>query len=166
MNNSEIREKLAELVSLSQELDLYFKQNEEQSTGLWKPKKGEEYWFIDECGVIFSSTRINDYENAMCAIGNCFQTQEQAEKHLEHLKVETQLRDIAQRLNKGRVIDWEDSKQLKYRLSYDMYDNAIDMGSTNYLKVQGSIYCLSHNFEDVAIQKIGEDRLKKYLKEC
>lgn len=138
-------------------------QSEPEQYGLWKPKKYETYYFIDEfndiCNREFCCTEL---DNARISIGNCFKTQEEAEKHLEHLKVETQLREIAARLNKGREIDWETG--IKYCLLLDTAHNFINQYHGENAKYQGTIYCLNPDFKDVAIAEIGEERLKEYLK--
>lgn len=136
-----------------------------EPSGLWKPKEGEKFCFINyvghiECEVYLAESPQNFY----ISIGNCFKTREEAEKHLEHLKVETQLKNIAARLNKGREIDWSNTDD-KYCLSICANEEIIT-ATQKYGKTQGTIYCLDENFKDVAIAEIGEERLREYLKEC
>lgn len=128
----------------------------------WKPKNGDEYWYINEnykaINLIFSNTpfdssKINDY--------NCFQTQEQAEAEAEKILVRRMLEDIARRLDKGVKIDWNNAEQPKHYIA--LYWDTIVINSYLAHKVQGVVYCLDKNFKDVAIQEIGEERLKKYL---
>lgn len=89
-------------------------------------------------------------------------TREQAKAEAEKILVRRMLEDIARRLNKGKKIDWNDGEN-KY---------CIALGTRNYIitecnavhKLQGVVYCLDNSFRNVAIQEIGEERLKKYLR--
>ena len=67
-------------------------------------------------------------------------------------------------LNKGREIDWNNKEQTKYSFRLDTIDNEIIWDDETRFISQGTVYCLDENFEDVAIQEIGEERLKKYLR--
>ena len=46
----------------------------------WKPKDGEEYWLVNQCGDVISFDWI---DNFLCItnykIGNCYRTKEEAE---------------------------------------------------------------------------------------
>lgn len=132
--------------------------------GLWKPELDEKFYFINFVGIINSAYfRNSSTDRYILSIGNCFKTQEDAEKHLEHLKVETQLRDIAVWLNKGREIDWNNNAVNKYYISYSYCMDEIEQRCSIEVKRQG-IYCLDENFKDAAIAEIGEERLEEYLK--
>ena len=136
----------------------------------WKPKDGEKYWYVTNSNQIsqidFTSERSykreDDYQR--CLTYNCFQTREQAEAEAEKILVRRQLEDIARRLNKGEKIDWKNSTQYKYSFYLDDKINKIDWCRECRCTVQGSVYCLDINFYNVAIQEIGEERLKKYLR--
>lgn len=130
----------------------------------WKPKEGETYYSISETGSIIETcdwlgtiaeTRKNFY--------NIFQTREQAEAEAEKILVRRMLEDIARRLNKGKKFDWDDEYQCKWYISYNNFWG-ITTYSVSENKSQGTIYCLAENFLDIAIQEIGEERLKKYLR--
>lgn len=132
--------------------------------GRWKPKDGEKFFFIDAwnrvCYKNYKEINIccQEYYNTY----NCFKTEEEAEAEAEKILVRRMLEDIARRLNKGEEIDWYDSEQSKYCI--ELYCN--DIITEFYLahKTQGTVYCLDKNFKHVAIQEIGEERLKKYLR--
>lgn len=131
----------------------------------WKPKYGQEYYY---CSTSCQAFRLSWYdteanEEQYCAY-NCFQTREQAEAEAEKILVRRMLEDIARRLNKGRKIDWKDSSQDKYSFYLDDRINKIDWCREFIRAVQGTVYCLDRGFYDVAIQEIGEERLKKYLR--
>lgn len=57
----------------------------------WKPEKGEWYWRATYCGISSirgaSTRQWNDEMSdlAYYAVGNCFRTQEEAEKHKDEV---------------------------------------------------------------------------------
>ena len=135
-----------------------------ECNGRWKPELNEEYYYVNQVSV--TSRDVNgefDIDVARYRAYNCFKTKGQAELEAEKILVRRQLEDIARRLNKGQEINWNDDNQLKYCIGFDFPFNIISIGAL-YRKLQGSVYCLSDEFKDVAIQEIGEERLKKYFK--
>ena len=135
-----------------------------ECNGRWKPELNEEYYYVNQVSV--TSRDVNgefDIDVARYRAYNCFKTKGQAELEAEKILVRRQLEDIARRLNKGQEINWNDDSQLKYCIGFDFPFNIISIGAL-YRKLQGSVYCLSDEFKDVAIQEIGEERLKKYFK--
>ncbi len=133
----------------------------------WKPKDGEKYWYITNTNQLsqidFTSERSykreDDYQRWRTY--NCFQTREEAEAEAEKILIRRMLEDIARRLNKGRKIDWE-SHEYKFHLV--IFNDVISQEVCRNIKYQGTVYCLDGNFKDIAIQEIGEERLKKYLR--
>ncbi len=152
-------EKLSkELEELKCELDKE-KLNNSQMNTRWRAEENEKYWcIIDEC--VYRSLEANENcDKARYEIGNYFRTEEAAEKAVEKMKIYTQLKDLALRLNKGEEIDWENEDQLKYyicnesnKLHYSYCYNCHDIGQ---------IYCLDEKFLNIAIKEIGEENLKK-----
>lgn len=131
----------------------------------WKPKASQNYYYVDNVGGIQITTwRDIHFDDAYYSIFNCFQTREQAEAEAEKILVRRMLEDIARRLNKGEKIEWRNSTQYKYSFYLDDKNNKIDWCRECRCKVQGSVYCLDINFYNIAIQEIGEKRLKKYLR--
>ena len=129
----------------------------------WKPEPNEEYYYVNQ--VSATSRAVNDefdIDVARYRAYNCFRTKKEAELEAEKILVRRQLEDIARRLNKGKEIDWYDSEQSKYCI--ELYCNNIITNFYLAHKTQGTVYCLDKNFKDVAIQEIGEERLKKYLR--
>nr|DAO32529.1 MAG TPA: hypothetical protein [Caudoviricetes sp.] len=131
----------------------------------WKPEHSKEYWIVDSWGMIYNQIWTNsNSDQKRYDFYNCFQTREQAEVEAEKILVRRQLEDIARRLNKGQKIDWNDDKQFKYSICINSSDNEITWDSEVLYISQGVVYCLDMNFYNVAIQEIGEERLKKYLR--
>lgn len=129
----------------------------------WKPKDNEKFWYIDSFGCVnyslfMSETKIR-FKNY-----NCFQTREQAEQEAEKILIRRQLEDIARRLNKNEKIDWHNEEQPKYSIRFNYYPGKIVLDRCFRQQALGVVYCLDKNFLDIAIQEIGEERLKKYLR--
>lgn len=131
----------------------------------WKPKNGEAYYSISETGSIIETRDwLGTIAKTREEFYNVFQTREQAEAEAEKILVRRQLEDIARRLNKGEKIDWKGAYQDKYYIYLDTETDELIYGESIWSKDQGIVYCLDQDFLDVAIQEIGEERLKKYLR--
>lgn len=79
-----------------------------------------KHWYITHTGDIIQEFRhISDeetsIEDARKEIGNYFETEEEAKKHLEWLKARATLLEDT----KGFKPDWTDDNQLKYHAYYD-----------------------------------------------
>lgn len=135
----------------------------EKGDEMWKPEKGEMFYYLNSYNIAISETWDASYSDAEhYNIYNCFKTREQAEQEAEKVLVRRQLEDIARRLNKGQEIDWYNKNQSKYCIEF--FCNGIMSDSCFTYKTQGTVYCLDKSFKDVAIQQIGEERLKNYLR--
>lgn len=70
----------------------------------WKPKEGEKYWYVrfDEnhnSGVIASYWDNHSFDFTKYIIGNCFKTEQEAEKHKD---------DVFKMLHGEPFIKWEE----------------------------------------------------------
>ena len=130
--------------------------------------KSEKYlYFIARWDYIitgFSGIERQDIEYYV-NLGLAFISKEARDKAMFKLEIETKLRNIAEKLNNGRKIDWDDGTQEKYYISYDFGNNILKNWFCNYYKDIGQIYCLDENFLDVAKKEIGEENLIKYFTE-
>ena len=164
MNNLE--EKIKEIEKQLEELKVQL--TEEDKEDKYKRKRfdyDKYYWFVDTFGEVCDTPECYASEdNFLFEIGNYFETEEQAENYKEKLLIEQELRDVAMELNLGEEIDWDNDSQDKYYLGFDYYKDEIDYYVSNKSKKQGVIYCLDKGFKDIAIERIGEERLAKYLK--
>ena len=162
MNKEEI---LQEIEKTKEHLANMEKMLKECEYERWNPKPSEAYYCIDEWNdvrrVTFTITSVYDRDRVKAY--NCFQTRKQAEVEAEKILVRRRLENIARRLNKGQVVDWYNKNQSKHCI--ELFCNEIISDSYFTYKAQGTVYCLDKNFKDVAIQEIGEERLKAYLKD-
>jgi len=82
----------------------------------WKPKNGEEAWYIDDSTVMSDYTWNSTLDKRFITIGNVFKTREEAEKELE-LRLATQrLKEAIWEANGGAFIDYKDNS-LDYAIS-------------------------------------------------
>lgn len=98
------------------------------------------YWYVTDLGQIFrasvhASRKDNPIINANRKIGNYFQTEEEAEKHLEWLKA----RAVLIQDTKGFKPDWNDEDEWKYCVYYNNNDSTFGVGSMCYIN-DGKIY--------------------------
>lgn len=160
MNKKEI---LEEIKKTKQHLADVKRMLEEYEYRKWEPEIGERYYGIGDGLKIYTVANF-DYprdRNTIKAYG-CFETEKQAEQEAEKILVRRQLEDIAKRLNKERRIDWDDFEQSKYNVG--LYNGGIVASISFSCKIQGAVYCLDENFKNIAIQEIGEERLRNYLR--
>lgn len=161
MNKEEI---LSEIEKTKEHLANMEKILEEYSER-WKPNSCDAYYYIDAFGNVLSQIETgHSSDSAFWKSYNCFKTREQAELEAEKILVRRMLEDIARRLNKGKKIDWYNEEQPKYSIQFNYYPGKIVLDRYFRQQTLGVVYCLDRNFKDVAIQEIGEERLKKYLR--
>ena len=161
MNKQEIIDEIKKTKEYLANLENMLKECESER---WKPVDGDIYYYISEaCTVIKSRTWAHCIVDEYYHCFNCFRTEEEAQAEAEKILVRRQLEDIARRLNKGNKIDWNNGKQFKYYICIDSCDNEIIWGREIQYISQGVVYCLDIDFYNVAIQEIGEQRLKAYL---
>ncbi len=97
--------------------------------------------------------------------GQLFFSEKAREKAILKMEIETKLKNIAERLNNGRNIDWSDSVQEKFSIFYECKEKELNTDSNYCCKTQRVIYCLDRDFLEVAKKEIGEENLIKYFKD-
>ena len=162
MNKEEL---LNEIEKTKQHLTNLEKMLKEHKDERWKPKDGENWFYlntyleaVEDYFLSSSETARLNYKNY-----NCFPTREEAELEAEKILVRRQLEDIARCLNKGEEFDWGDGNQCKWYIVYNT-NFGFETYSVFENTVQGIVYCLDKNFLNAAIKEIGEGRLIKYLR--
>lgn len=125
---------------------------------VWKPKKGEVYYYINDCNVSIADFWNNVYvDKDRWKIGNIFKTEKEAEFAREKKKVEVELERYAREHN-GSIRS--DSFYLLYnnksgeKLDYDVWSTC---------KPQGGVQFTSKQLVFDAIEAIGKDRILKYI---
>ena len=135
----------------------------EEKKKYWTPKEKEKYFYIEDCMGVSDDRNVQapiDY--CRFNIGNFFKTKIEAEHILEKLKVIHELQKFAYE-NNEKEIDWNDAKQYKQFLIYDIEHKKVCIDYKTYVKSEPfNIYFTSFDIARKAIKTIGEDRIKKY----
>ena len=117
MNNKEIMEKISELEQQIAELKEAAQKQDEPKA--WKPKAGEDYWYISES---MSATNADfcedDFDNRLIKSNNCFRTKERAEEVAKKIRMLLKLERYHDMFCPDYVPDWS-SDNGKYVLCYD-----------------------------------------------
>ena len=159
-NLEEIKKQISELQSKVAKIENESK--EEKNRKRWRARINDRYFYVDKYGKADDTLEINDREDDFrYKTRNYFRTEEEAEEYQEIMNTYYDLMDLAEELNNGEKIDWNDFDQCKYLISYNNKNKKLEI--YNVLKIQdiGQIYCLYDNFLDKAIRKIGVDKLIK-----
>ena len=129
----------------------------------WKPDKFEDYWLVDSGGGISKTynSENNTCDEYRCLIGNCFETQEEAEEYKKQIEYTARYKNYIE--EHSEPIDWEDEDQDKYYAEYRHEDEDIYVDWYNTTNFQGTIYASSEQIIKDAIKEIGEDNFKKYV---
>ena len=133
-----------------------------QKSKVWKPIRGEEYYYITYGTVCKSYWEdvLGDF-NAY-TIGNCFPTEEAAIFAVEKHKVETEIKRYIEEYDPIEI-DWKDRKHHKHYLVYNISYDRIEPKDCMVIKQFGAIYFSIKLDWHKMINTIGEDRIKKYI---
>ncbi len=160
MNKKKIKNKIKEAKEQITELQETINNLEEQlnkTEGRWIPERNEQYYYIDSDGeAIRSYNDDGTYYKNIISIGNCFKTKEEAEFEVERLKVIAELKEFAFEPN------WEDRNQNNYTITYSHSMNEIGYCISHWIQ-RDSIYFETKEIMEKAIEKVGENRIKKYI---
>ncbi|WP_028124745.1 hypothetical protein [Eremococcus coleocola] len=119
------------------------------------PKEGDEYWYIDESGKVYGAIWVGTTSGKeMFEIGNVFKTKEEAEFEVERLKVLRELEKMGRPFVEGGD-NWGFFLNGKHGLEF--YSNRY------YNDKPGPHYFDTEEKAKEAVEKIGVDRIKKYL---
>ena len=123
------------------------------------PQHGDVMCYIQGDGSINTITyNENDiYDNGLIEFGNCFKTEEEAYFKREQLKV---LRELEELADDDQIDAY---KNYHYMLIYDFDKSAVKINNIFCAGfMYGTHYFKSKESAQLAIDRIGEERLKKY----
>ena len=135
----------------------------EEKKKMWEPKIKEDYYFISGTGHISCNPYDDDgIDKRFLSLGNCFQTEKQAEFMAEKLRVIHELEKFAYE-NNEEEIDWNNENQEKYAIVFNHLtkDFTISLWRVSHNNPL-NIYFSSEEIAKKAIETIGEDSIKKY----
>ena len=162
-NLEELKKQISDLQSKVDKIENESK--EEKKGKRWRAKMNDTYFCVNDFGDVDSSHESNfDEDNYSDKTRNYFKTEEEAEEYQEIMNTYYDLMDLAEELNNGEKIDWNDNQQCKYTIFYDFEDNFLNRNNAYVCKEFGQIYCLDGDFVEKAIEKIGKDKLTKLFK--
>ena len=146
------------------ELEKQAKAEEKKPSKVWKPKKGEKYFYIDVDGDIMNYSWEGYDDEYVYATGNCFKTEEEAEWEKQHYLVATELKRFVQDNDPKPITkeDWEDGDVNKYFIEFNYKSKMIDIDYAIFYSFANQVYASNAEVLDKAIKHIGEERLKKY----
>lgn len=157
MNKTQLQQKI---VDMEKQLAELRKELEKKDRGIWKPKKCEVYYSVDNDGDVFGDANENtDLDNDRFRFGNYYKTEEEAEKMSNYLKYTNLLRKYVE--EHSEPIDWgEDTKKYFIYRTNQPKRLIVDY---DYYQQQGTIYASSEKVLREAIEFVGEDNIKKYI---
>lgn len=88
--------------------------------------ESKEYWYIDIDGEVNSGDTENDIVKDMRAIGNYFESEEEAKKAVKKLKAFKRLKDKGFRFNGYSHYDWNGNKSPAIAFEYPDFDEMFD----------------------------------------
>lgn len=152
-----IEQELKELRNKLDELEKHVK--EKETINRYMPKKGDLYYYVDSSGIIVYIPYYGlVHDKYRVSVGNCFRTEEEAEKHKRILINTQKLKDLAVRLNAGQDVYWEDNSQTKWFLFLSSSEK-VDWSLRERVILQGAICCLDERFLEKATEEIGRENL-------
>ena len=134
--------------------------------GRQMPENGDIYYFIGGVRAsVYENKWTNDsYDQQRFNSYNYFKTEEEAQREIDRRLIKAKLNEIANRLNGGQVIDWNNNEPRKYYLILDSEESSLHLNFSIIDKIEGVTYCLSQDFLEVAADEIGEQELFDYMK--
>ncbi len=163
MTIKELYEKYGD-VELTEEQEKQIKEYLGIKNKKWRLAKNEEYFVIDlvsmENNIQLKFNNNVDLTLKHISLGNCFKTKEEADFRLEQIKVYNELKNFADENNEE--IDWKCDAP-KYYFYLNSINNNLVLSDLCRMRDIGQIYFSSKELAQQAIDKVGADRIKKYL---
>lgn len=125
---------------------------------------GENYYTVESTGFVSAQINKGDkYTKDRYEFGDCFKDYNVARQISEGIKTRTTLQRWAETHCKEKI-DWDNYDQIKYRLTYNSKFDKIVIKQTDYIKEPFQVYFSSLYYAKLAIEEIGEERIKNWLK--
>lgn len=150
---NEYIQKLEEIKAKVEKLEQEIQGDEKDNR--WKPKKDEDFWWVDDKGSVWSGAWLNDKtDNGVFNHTDVFPAEEEAYLDKERKQIRREL--------------------MKYSIEFEcggdnltfMYDRKADTFNpyfSDYFKFPFALYFESEETMRKAIEEVGADRIRKYL---
>lgn len=122
----------------------------------------ETYYFISDKGAICCKCALGVINEIRYRLGNYFKTKEEAEFARNKQLIYQKLKDYALE-HTTEEFDWNSPNQFKWFIRYDNKYKKIIYSWTRYSIDINQIYFTSEKIVREAVEKVGEDNIKKYL---
>lgn len=124
------------------------------------PKEKEIFYYISDTGHINNDIRKNFIGHRIKS-GNCYRTEQDAERDRDRQYALVELQDLADELNCKTLVNWQDNQQPKFVIIYVYFNNEFDCIEVDNIRSLGEEpVCLDSNFLSYALQRLGEEKLK------
>ena len=158
MNKTQLQQKIVDMEKQLAELK---KELEKKDKGIWKPKYGDSFCFLDsDAEIIADAYCMNRADEDKVAFGNYYKTKEEAEKMANYLKYTNLLRKYVE--EHSEPLDWNTNTD-KHFIYCDTLSKRIYINFTENRKQVGQIYASSKEILEEAIKFVGESNIKKYI---
>lgn len=141
---------------------------EEKPVGRSMPEDGQEYWYIDSGGEIYSSVWDgHPYNRARWSLRNVFPTREAAERALDRQLVHAELQDLADEAwaKSGKVLNWMDRSQFKHHIVWGHVVGEYCIGAAHFMmQSPNTVYFPTEESLRAAVEKTSEKRIELYCK--
>lgn len=151
-------------VERKQLLSLVEKANKPKRFCFENMRSKEIFFFIGSAGEVWEKDFVpgNPSDENRFLLGNAFPTREAAEFEVDRLKVLHEIKEFIAK-NDDKEIDWTDSVEFKYVLTYRIEDSKVSAGVFySNMKYQKELCASSGKVIDDMIETIGEERIKKF----
>lgn len=120
----------------------------------WKPKDGDDFWYIDLSGFITHAYFMGISHQYIIDYSRFFKTPEEADRCLEIMEA----CKVA-----SFEPDWEDSGQGKYYFTYVYKTHEVNICVSMHTNFGGQFYFKSKDVAQELIDKFGEKDIAKYV---
>lgn len=130
----------------------------------WKPKKGQQYFYLGGMGEIHACLWTDSHgDDLRYLLNNVFRTENDAIECQKKIKFQARFKNFVE--ERTEELDWGNDNQFKYYLYYNHVDKKISIASAWVCKTQGVIYASLERILRDAVKEIGEENIKKYVLE-
>ena len=138
LNNTQVtKEELQRIIKENPELLEENTELLEEKNGRWKPEDGDRYWLVNTLGTVNNSFWGNDkYDQWRYLQRNVFETEEEAQEHLDYLNALAVIRDDAGDFEP----DWDDDEQEKWYGYFSTIFKKFDVRTVNSAVCIGVIH--------------------------